>query len=311
MYGYQHIHCIPPPSSACERELLILEFLGKVVSTSKMQQKIESCYRQIDESGQVIDYGVTAINADRYMISIPADRHDVEDKEFPLTRAIRCVFDGIIEAWEARKLSDVPLITEIWDRITRFSITQAYTDLVYSRDIKVPYTFGTLSLIVSFGRSISQNPHVDMVHPNFQFSIVTQKGFFKGTHEYQVDEDKIISCSDDLFDNEHGVQAWKEAIPDEETRQLVKESKLSQHLLANFGCVLADSVQQVDDQKADKPAECLYPIGTCLTLPGSIIHAGPACDKTRCIVFSQLLLNTIHRCMMLTHNITVPHLLLA
>jgi hypothetical protein len=233
----------------------------------------------------VIEYGVTAINADRYMIYIPADRHDVEDKELPSFRAIRCVFDGIIKAWELRKLPDVPEMTEIWDRITTFSVRQAYTDLVYSRDIKVPYTFGTLSLILSFGHSISQNPHVDMVHPNFQFSIVTQKGFFKATHEYQVDEEKRISCSDDLFHSEHGVQAWKEAMPGEDTRKLVKESKFSEHLLSNFGSVLAENVEQLDDQEADERAEYLYPIGTCFSLPGSIIHAGPGCDVTRCILF--------------------------
>jgi hypothetical protein len=237
-FGFQQIHCIPPPSSGCEQDLLVLEFLGNVVSSPGMEKEILNLHQQYDERGHLYKYGVTSINADRYMISIPPDRQELKGS-VNSSKAILCVFDGIIEAWQQEKdkvsskkrtpdpsdgdslyldeLSDVPDQAEIWDRITRYSITQAYTDLVYSRQIYVPYIFGTMCLIVSYGCSISQNPHVDMVHPNIQCSIVTQRGIFKATHEFIVEKEKEIHCSADLFDSDHGVQAWKKAIPGEAT----------------------------------------------------------------------------------------------
>jgi hypothetical protein len=137
-------------------------------------------------------------------------------------------------------------------------------------------------LILSFGKQLAQSWHIDMVFPNYQCSVILVEGV-KGTHEYRVT--KEITTVFDLFNDETGIDLWKKFVPNLRTRQLIQGNQYCAYLLRSFGCILADpqNIIQVDEQPNKG---VIHKIGMTLTLPGSVIHAGPACSKAgRAIIF--------------------------
>ena len=55
-------------------------------------------------------------------------------------------------------------------------------------------------------------------------------------------------------------------------------------VLKKFGALLLPKVVRVDNQN-DLNVRKLYDIGTCMTLPGGVIHAGPKSQKFWAILF--------------------------
>mmetsp|Transcript_23499 Transcript_23499/g.65370 ORF Transcript_23499/g.65370 Transcript_23499/m.65370 type:complete len:825 (+) Transcript_23499:60-2534(+) len=198
-------------------------------------------------------------------------------------------FDNLLR----RKKMD-PVLTK--SSIIEYAVQQAQKD---PRLQNGNYRFGNFSLITSYGKVEAQAPHVDLLEPNYQFGLLLTSG--PGTDWYDT-KTKITSV-DDL------VEAWKrtdemdrefaaskpsidpngdpiaatmetEPLPDSVV-QAMRQSKDVKALLEGYG----DALLPDEELEKARVAQNHLPAGTLLSLPGSVVHAGPKTDNFRCVLF--------------------------
>ena len=274
---FDKIHIVPPTSDTGESEmaLKVLAFLGKAIRLS------QSYLEKLHEEGQMGERGCTMINNKRYMISIPKDACHVvnDDSQFEV---INTVFKTVVSMWEkktAHKLQPV----DVWRIVVTYCITQASRDLLNNRSIENPnFQFDTFTVIAAYGKVSAQRSHLDMYQEtNYQCSMFIHEGDIEATNEFSAAESEgQITSAEDLVC--YGADAWVKVR--DIVVNILNNSVEATDMLKKFGALLLPKVVRVDNQN-DLNVCNLYDIGTCMTLPGGVIHAGPKSQKFRAILF--------------------------
>jgi hypothetical protein len=136
--------------------------------------------------------------------------------------------------------------------------------------------YGPMSLIISNGMVSDQLPHVDVQPPDFQFGLILTDNS-PGTIVYKSIRDIVTTPTD--------LATFLGVAQNNRTSKIastVAELPEAIQLLKTFGVCL--STLRADDYKVAQRPEHL-PTGTVLSLPGGQLHAGPACDSFRAVLF--------------------------
>uniref|UniRef100_A0A7S3KY91 Uncharacterized protein n=1 Tax=Amphora coffeiformis TaxID=265554 RepID=A0A7S3KY91_9STRA len=159
------------------------------------------------------------------------------------------------------------------ERLIRYAVKQARRD---PRIAEKKMDFQNFSLICSFGKAAAQHAHVDMLKPNYQFLLcLTDQS--PATYFYDLEEaDSIKSVHDlrKLWETEGGTFPSNLA-------GLIEKSEDASMLLEKFGDVFHPHA--FFQQKERKYGT--VPVGTVLSLPGGVVHAGPQTEAFRAVLF--------------------------
>jgi hypothetical protein len=146
----------------------------------------------------------------------------------------------------------------------------------HEEDNDIDVHYGPMSLIISNGMVSDQLPHVDVQPPDFQFGLILTD-HSPGTIVYESIREVVKTPKDlAVF---LGVQNNNRT---SKIASTVSELPEAIQLLKTFGVCL--STLRADDYKVAQRPEHL-PTGTVLSLPGGQLHAGPACDSFRAVLF--------------------------
>ena len=155
---------------------------------------------------------------------------------------------------------------------TMRSLLLGYCTEVSRRDERANnLQLGNFSIIVNYDPVEDQQPHIDLLAPNHQFGCLLTDNT-TGTKAYRpCGSDAYITSASDLQ------RVFPEIVSDGIVEAITQHRPTSQ-LLQGFGNVLSPSLQEIC-------AEPKLPTGTVLSLPGSVVHAGPASPSFRAILF--------------------------
>ena len=136
------------------------------------------------------------------------------------------------------------------------------------------YELGNISIILNFEAAPAQAPHIDMTLPNYQCALLisdcTPGTLFSETTQ-------PITNVDDLArhwsDNGHQMP--------HDLRGALENDDLVRNLLNKFGKLLHTTLTLVSPGKTLKR-------GTLITLPGSVVHAGPSSTTFRSVLFASM-----------------------
>ena len=148
---------------------------------------------------------------------------------------------------------------------------------------------GNFSIIVNYDPVDDQLPHIDLLAPNHQFGCLLTDNT-PGTKAFQPrGSDACITSASDFQ------RMFPEIVSDGIVRA-IREDPPTSHLLQGYGNVLSPFLQEIC-------AEPELPAGTLLSLPGSVVHAGPASPSFRAILFFSGWVRITHNCQtMLQHT---------
>ena len=164
--------------------------------------------------------------------------------------------------WMEEQVSSHQSIENIRSRILNFCKKQARKD---PRVASGDYDFDNFSLLVSFDPVEPQVPHLDMIEPNFQFGLVISADS-PGTVVYEPVN--TIQNMEDV----------KKVLWNDLSSSVCKRMQSKAHtILKEYGNVLCPNVRPF------YPG--LLPQGTLCSMPGSVVHGGPACDRFRAVLF--------------------------
>jgi len=160
--------------------------------------------------------------------------------------------------WVCQQLNDEATPQVILD----FCRRQAFRD-----DRVSEHRLGNFSLLISYEGVPDQVPHIDLLKPNHQFGIIVTDGaagtkVFAPKYRVQTSEDLQY-----MWPNTPG-----------DIVEAIENSSYMKGTLQDFGDVLCPVL---DLQRQDQS----LPTGSCLSLPGGVIHGGPQCDKYRAVLF--------------------------
>jgi len=132
------------------------------------------------------------------------------------------------------------------------------------------YEFDNFSLLLSYVSREAQYPHIDLLYPNVQCGMaLTDKS--PATLSYETEHH--IKTVDDLRAH---ASTWK-SMPASLAEAMRKDPHCTQ-LLQQFGDTLHPELREIKQTR-------LLKRGSLVTLPGSVIHAGPASKQYRCLLF--------------------------
>jgi hypothetical protein len=186
-------------------------------------------------------------------------------------------------------------VNQIRNDIITYCIEQAKRD---PRVIRENVTeFNNFSLLLNYEPVAAQFPHIDMLFPNFQF-LVTVSNHAESTRVYTTSFCTIASARD------LQQKAWTDMPP--AIVDALSDDPYATSLLCHFGRVLCPNVHITTEWGTSLPKNSsfrdnhhnatgpddhrcidsiLLPTGTTSSLPGSVIHAGPASQGFRAILF--------------------------
>jgi hypothetical protein len=170
------------------------------------------------------------------------------------------------------------------DRIAKFRFSQTQGSSADGRNVKTLYD--NFSLITIYEPVTEQQKHIDLLFPNYQYGLVVTDQS-PGTNVYRSAQSiKTVQHIRDYV--------WTDM--SDTLCASMDENPSVKSLVELFGDVLCPNIQRVlyntrntrgdstgSSQGGDK--EETFPAGTLLCLPGSEIHAGPACDRYRTVLF--------------------------
>lgn len=173
----------------------------------------------------------------------------------------------------------VRLPDDTTDRILSYAIEQARRD-PRIREAPHDFKFGNFSLIMSYGEAPAQAPHVDLLAPNHQFVLCLSDGS-PSTNFYDLgDEDRIRSVAD-LRRLWEGMSGEHEGLFPQNLAKILEGSTDFMSLIQDFGDVFhPNSTFKRIERRVDS-----VPVGTVLSLPGGVVHAGPATVSFRAVLF--------------------------
>jgi hypothetical protein len=209
--------------------------------------------------------GVRTINGGRYELFLdPVDEKGTEAVDWVCTEA------GSMENDHALAIRDYPP-KMIREKVVAFANKQASKERRMRAGLN--YKLKSHALIVSFGKVKAQDMHIDLDDPrHFQFGMICSHNV-PATLEFKA-TGAVIGPGNDLG------KVWK-AMP-EELAVKIKQNRDCQGLLEAHGCLLSKCVSV----QSNHVPNCL-PLGSLLSLPGGVPHAGPASPSScvRAVLF--------------------------
>lgn len=178
-----------------------------------------------------------------------------------------------------RRRGSMSLPDDTTDRILSYAIEQARRD-PRIRDSNTEFKFGNFSLILSYGDVPAQAPHVDLLAPNYQFVLCLTDGS-PSTYFYDMPEKDRIRSVQDLRRLWESIQESHEDPFPENLASILEKCPDFLALLNDFGDVFHPN------STFKKIKRCLdsVRVGTVLSLPGGVVHAGPATESFRAVLF--------------------------
>jgi hypothetical protein len=134
--------------------------------------------------------------------------------------------------------------------------------------------FHNFSVIVTYGPSKPQVPHVDLTAPNYQYG-KTLHDETPGTIVYRVPRSKETKTADQLISvlsEAHG--------GDPEPNWNDKARAIANDIMIKYGNVLAVYLHNIPGTHCDP-----LPASSLMSLGGGIPHGGPSCVSSRAILF--------------------------
>jgi len=141
-------------------------------------------------------------------------------------------------------------------------------------DSQQDYILGNFSLIINLNKVEAQYPHVDLWHPNIQYGLALTD-HCPATMVFAT-EPSITTARD----------FQTVACPDlpEELVALLDEK--CHGLFQNFGNVLHPKPIRIQNEQSDDTHDCSLRTGDVTILKGGRVHAGPAWNQPRVILFA-------------------------
>jgi hypothetical protein len=158
---------------------------------------------------------------------------------------------------------------DFWEPIIDLAIKTALQDLRIPKD----YTFSSFSLISAVGKMSGQRPHVDVMWPNYQFSLMVSDKT-PGTIVYECEIQPGINNVDSFLE-------WLKP-PENSWIGNVLTTQFADHCkkLTDYGTVL-----DTNNLQAVRFPVLKLSRGDLLSIPGSVVHGGPAYTGFRAILF--------------------------
>lgn len=260
--------CIIPPSTSTDDGydgtndpydiVALIKEINRVIS--RKQREMEAIVR----AGN--DESIRKIQSNRYEIFV----QDASNKGSRY-------FDKMIQGERKRNGSDLATVfqnDDMKERLIQYATKQARRD---PRIRTKRMDFQNFSLICSFGKAAAQHAHVDMLQPNYQFLLcLTDQS--PATYFYDLEQSDTIRTVQDLR------ELWETKNEEEFPRNLatlIEKSDDASMLLAKFGSVLhPHAFFQRKERRYGN-----VPVGTVLSLPGGVVHAGPQTEAFRAVLF--------------------------
>jgi hypothetical protein len=203
--------------------------------------------------------GIRSINGDRYELFVDenADRGTG-------------VFTWIVrEVEKMMTQTDAVISTSRVEEIRKSVMAWANSRALMDKRVSPDVVFQNHALIVSLDKCAQQDVHIDLDGiGHFQFGIICSDQVL-GTKEF-VPKEPLLGASCNL------ANIWSD-IPKPLSR-LIANDKDTKPLLKGFGRLLSIK----EDNCEEDPA---LPLGTLLSLPSGVVHAGPSSDKMRAVLF--------------------------
>jgi hypothetical protein len=245
----QMIVVAPPNNSTAAHQVLLLHKLDRLLYQKSVRKHMDDLMVTGTEENTT---GLRRIQQGRYEIFVKA-----RNKE---TKAFDWICSQLLP-------EEDPLMVK--KTIVQFALQQACKDPRIGGEGK-HYSFDNFSLIVTYNSVKAQAPHIDLLHPNHQFGLILTD-HSPGTLVYETQYN--VQTVDDIR------RAWPD-LPDTVAAAMANDTQASA-MIRQFGNLLCPVVQQVESLPADQ----VMSTGTLLSLPGSIIHAGPASHSFRAVLF--------------------------
>lgn len=135
---------------------------------------------------------------------------------------------------------------------------------------KIVMKLSNYSMILSFSACSQQLLHLDALFPNFQFFLSCTNDSPTNVH-CQITKGIEINCIIELINSNTILEGI-----DDELKHLLHCNQKVREFMSDYGHLF--------NSKTPSESE-LVSIGSVVSLPGSVIHAGPACNDPRAIIF--------------------------
>jgi len=252
---------MPPAKTDNVVALVIIENLNKIFLMEK--KPICTCLTALanqDFNGD--NFGVRRINGNRFELFVEAQGKGT------------AAFDWIINNY----MKDVMLSPDDMDDSFSYSASIRSKLVEFANErarkderIGVGYEFHNHALILSYGNVSEQDIHIDLHDKDhYQFGLICCNDV-PGTCEYRP-VNPVLVKGDSLK------KIWND-MPDGLANKINSDFQ-SKELLNGYGCLLSDCPKINTTTGSNK-----FPIGTLLSLPGGVPHAGPASNGFRSVLF--------------------------
>jgi hypothetical protein len=261
LLGYNIMKAIPPLKRENDGLTVLRDLDVYLHDNTELVRKEFDLHADLLEKSSIHMSGIQLINGDRYEIFVS----DADG-----TRGTG-MFDWLIGEVEKKRTRQTTAVAKARIESIRTSIV-AFANTMAKKDKRVgtDIDFQNHAIIISFDVCEQQDIHIDLDKKgHFQFGLLCTDNVF-GTIEYSPLEPL-------LGDGCNLVDVWKD-IPPSLALFLAQNAETS-NLLRGFGRLLSPLVQTGAD------TEMPLPLGTLLSLPGEVVHAGPASDKFRAVMF--------------------------
>lgn len=257
---YNEMVAIPPPNKEPEGMVLLRamdEYMRENIA--KIKEEFER-YVEAQLNSSIAMAGVRRINGGRYEVF-------VDDAAGQGTG----MFEWIMGEVE-KKLTNVSTVIRKSriEMMRKAIIVLANKSALKDARVSVDTVFQNHAMIVNLDACIQQDVHIDLDKKgHFQFGLICTDQVF-GTKEY-VPQEPVLGANCNVID------IWSD-VPRQLARFLAKDED-SKRLLKGFGRLLS-----VKDDSSEEKSPAL-PLGTLLSLPGEVVHAGPGAEGLRAILF--------------------------
>lgn len=270
--GYGITRIIAPQQVGSDKEPAISKLKRIAEFMSQRKDRVaEELDRRLNKKKP--DLSVRRINGQRYEILMTSP--STGKKKTRRDRQKNTAIDWVIRESEKHtnlvsSLSGAE-VREIRKMIIAYADRQASKALKASGEDSTAYSFGNYGLIVSYGDVHAQDAHIDISAPtHYQFGVMCCDDAH-GTSEFGPIEPVLARKA--LLST-----VWQD-MPDGLAEKLSAGAE-ERCLLDSWGGLLSSLKQVNEDTEANK-----LPIGTLLSLPGGVAHAGPTSTGFRAVLF--------------------------
>lgn len=245
-----------PPNKKDERSLQVIEALDNTCRSDAVRKKLEQWCRDPDVEG------IRQIQGQRYELFVQVKKYATNNN------ATTNAFDNIVRdmlAVNHHLTKTLPLtVKDVRQILIKYAQQQAKEVQFISEQ---GYVFDNFSLLINYDACQSQYEHIDLQKPNVQCGLMVSD---------LSPPTRVFTCASIQTVQDLQQHVWKN-IP-VTLQHAIQNSPEATDLLQTFG-------------------DCLHPLptefppapplerGSLMGLEGSRLHAGPACETYRCILF--------------------------